>query len=176
MMIFALRMLGGILVLLAGVGGGYQYGRTLQMYLENLKELRRIIGMIQSELHYTQATLSDVFWRVSERTGEPYQGWLRHMRACILEYDAQTFEQIWVNSVEECLKSLPWTMEHQCLLGKLGSGLGQADVGSEVKTLQLCLEELDEEIEKYKEYSKNRIRLVRCISISAGLFLVIILM
>lgn len=78
-MVLFLKILGSILVICGCFLLGINIGQGMNKRLSELKELERIIGMLEGELRYRRNPLRQCFENISMRCSAPFAEWLNHI-------------------------------------------------------------------------------------------------
>lgn len=170
------RLVGSFLIIFATSCAGYIYAERQQAYIEHIRYLRYVSGLIKGELEYTGAPLHEIFRAVGERVKEPYRSWLLGTADAVQTRDESGFSRIWNRCVDSGLSDLELHAEHSILIKEAGVFLGQADSETIVHSMQLYLNRMDLEIEKLREGLASKKKLGKCLGIMGGIFLVIILL
>ena len=100
------RVLGSFLIITATTCGGLLYAAELKNYLEKLLYIRHVLYLIQGEMEYTNAPLSEVFGKICMRVKEPYRAWLKAMEHEVESRREQGFAKIWNRSIDKYLCDL----------------------------------------------------------------------
>ena len=170
------RVVGSILIIIATTGAGYMYGAELSRYLEKMRYLRYVAGLIRGEMEYTCAPLPEVFRETGRRVKEPYASWLRHLAEETDRREESAFARIWNRSIDRDLKELGMKSEHSILLKEMGTFLGQIDRETSDRSMQLYMNRMDLEIEKLREGRASRKKIGNCLGVMGGIFLVVVLL
>ena len=170
------RMIGAVLVVASTGGAGFLYGAWLKEYVETLLYLRHVIYLLKGELEYSGAPLQEVFGRTAAHVKEPYRRWLKVMERRVAQRNGETFQKIWLHSIDNTLTELHLKKIHIRQLKELGDCLGQMDHASENREFALYLERLELEIEKERTQIAVKGRIGNCLGVLGGMFLVILLL
>lgn len=170
------RLMGAVLVIASTSAAGFLYGTWLKEYVETLLYLRHVVCLLKEELEYSGAPLSEVCGNTAAHVREPYRKWLHAMQRQVEERDGETFQKIWVRSIESTLCELHLKKVHLQQLKELGECLGQADRTSESRKFARYLERLEQEIERERTQIAVKKRLGSCLGVMGGAFLVILLL
>ncbi len=114
---------------------GIYFGRLYRQRLEQLRELERIVNFIQGEIKYKHSILSDAFFNVSDRSKEPFKGWLFSLGEALVKNNHEEFFLIWENSLEYLKNySVLKDMDYKELLA-IGQAFSSADIDSQEKSI-----------------------------------------
>lgn len=132
------------------VCSGFAAGRTVQASYEvrtrQLRELKRAIALLVTDISCTRASLPVAFRRTSGVVGAPVASFLREC-ASAMEGGARDARSAWLAACEKCLHSLCFGPREREALCEIGAALGLASVEEQVKHLEYArrrLEELEE--------------------------------
>lgn len=170
------RAAGSVLIIVAGAGAGYMYGMELKRYYENIMYLRYVAGLILGEIKYTEAPLAEVFCSVASRIRQPYRAWLQGTAAAVEERDESELARIWNRCVDRYLKELGLKSEHSILVKEMGTFLGQLDMETFERSMQMYLNRMDLETERLRENLASKRKIGNCLGLMGGIFLVVILL
>ena len=70
------RLAGSILIIASAAGIGWLYGTELKNYLQKMRYIRYVAGLIKGELEYTGAPLAEIFRETGRRVKKPFSTWL----------------------------------------------------------------------------------------------------
>ena len=170
------RLAGSILIIASAAGIGWLYGTELKNYLQKMRYIRYVAGLIKGELEYTGAPLEEIFRETGRRVKKPFSTWLVRMASEIDEREESAFARIWNRGIDRDLRELNLKSEHSILLKELGTFLGQIDQETAGKSMQLYLNRLDLEIEKLREGLAAKRKIGNCLGVMGGIFLVVVLL
>ena len=157
-------------------GIGWRFGTELKNYLQQMRYIRYVAGLIKGELEYTGAPLAEVFRETGRRVKKPFSTWLVRMASEIDEREESAFARIWNRGIDRDLRELNLQSEHSILLKDLGTFLGQIDQETVGNSMQLYLNRLDLEIEKLREGLAAKRKIGNCLGVMGGIFLVVVLL
>lgn len=170
-----LQSAGGILVVVSACLLGWRASEDLEKEYRQLGELQKIISMLQGEIRYARAFLSEAFDSIARTAGEPYKGWMTVMYRSMDERESGSFAHIWEESAKECLACLSIGQAEKRRLYSLGKYLGNADTQMQLTHLKMYEEQLDTlRKEKYQSLQTKK-RLYRVLGAAGGIFLAILL-
>lgn len=169
------KAVGICLVLFSSSAIGFLLSGRLKERTEELETIRKFLLMLRGEIKYGRSTLAEAFGAIGKRLKEPYGRLLLDTAAAMEQMQGQTLAQIWEQCVSEALKESALTKEDREKLIHMGSQLGYLDTEMQLSTIELYLEQIQEEIRNAAESFKRNGRLYRTMGIMAGIFLVILM-
>lgn len=169
-----LKILGSLLVILGAAAWGASASGELRKRLEELEYLERIIWQINGEMSYTKAPLGEVFRRVEKRIREPYRSWLAGIRKEMEGRAGLDFGSLWEKRTGRDLKGTFLKKEDRDELAGLGHQMGYLDVRMQEETLSWYAGRLARERQELLAGLKEEQRILGCLSVAGGIFLVVL--
>ena len=154
---------------------GIMKAENMKRQLENMKELQRIISMIQSEIRYSQAFLGEIFENIGQGVREPFRSWLLEMSRQTNSFIGKSLGDIWQSSVEINLDAFGFPVYIFESLKQLGNQLGYADVQVQMRLMDLYQEHLERTIREMHDQVQTKVRLYHCLGVMSGLFVAVLL-
>lgn len=154
---------------------GIMKAENMKRQLENMKELQRIISMIQSEIRYSKAFLGEIFENIGQGVREPFRSWLLEMSRQTNSFTGKSLGDIWQSSVEINLDALGFPVYIFESMKQLGNQLGYADVQVQMRLLDLYQEHLERTIREMHDQVQTKVRLYHCLGVMSGLFVAVLL-
>lgn len=169
-----LKLCGIVLIIVSTTGIGFFVGNNMRLRLEELKELKKILGMLRGEIRYTGTPLYEAFGIIGKRTKGAYADFFMQTAEELEKLNGKSLRTIWgglkVKNKESHLAEKDWER-----LMQFGDNLGYLDKEMQLGTIELYLEQIETElVDGYANYNKNS-KLCQALGICSGLFLTIIL-
>ncbi len=164
-----LKILGSVIILGACSGIGFEKSHELQLHLRQLEELKRIFTLLRSELQYHKPVFAELFERVGRKTEGIWNTWMVTLAQELRMRQEGTFQEIWEQSIERCLKDTALKKEDREELLRLGTCLGCTE------SIDLYLAQLECRIQKTREENCTQKKLYQSMGVLGGIFLVIML-
>lgn len=169
------KLLGSILVVIAGGGIGFYVAHLFKYRLQELMELQRIIVLLQSEIRYNVTPLPEAFLNISRKTSMPFSIIFRNMGEELMELNGQSFLQIWKGGVGNIAEKTTLSLSDLRNLDTLGKSLGYLDKETQLNAIELYLEQMDFAINNLQSNLNKKMNLSRYLGFVGGMILVIIL-
>lgn len=170
-----MKLAGSVLVIAAASLLGIRAAMDLDRSYDEMKYIRQLLYMLESEIRYSKAFLTEAFLSLAGTVKEPYHTWLRKLCGQMEDRDGGTFDILWENTVRECLSDLQIPKREMDRLADLGRYLGTADTQVQIKHIELLDEQLDLAMKEMREELRGKKKLYRCLGVMGGLFLAILL-
>jgi len=170
-----LKLMGSMLVLLCSVGLGMAGAGELKAHCMELRLLKQAIYMLRGEVKYAKSTLPEAFGMLAVRVGPPFAGFFGNLEQELAWQQGRSFRDLWDEEIERSLGKSTLRREELEKLKRLGEGLGYLDLEMQLATIELYLEQLEEDISKAGQELHTKQKLYRSLGMAAGVFLVILL-
>ncbi len=170
-----IRILGAVLVVAASAGIGFSYSLRLGRRLEQLRQLERMTILLKGEISYGCAALPEALASIGRKMPEPFSRFLEEVADRLSGYPDKSFQQVFQEEVEGNLKQSALTAKDKGALMQMGAFLGYLDKDMQLRTIDLYLQELGQEIKATGESIPGKQKLSRSLGIMGGLFLVLLL-
>lgn len=169
--------LAGILLLMTGCCGlGINRVAEAKQRIRELREIRRMVIRIQSEMVYGKRALPEICLLFSQCMEEPYRTAFYSIFRELEENDGTDLSGIWKEQMEECMKNLPLWEEEKDILRNMPEYLGIMDEKQQAANIGQSLDFLSAHIARAEAGYENQARVTMSISVMAGIFLVILLL
>ena len=164
----------GALLIIAGCSGiGFSMAMNCRREQKALEDLSRALSHIASELEFRQMPLPDIFLKIGqEGTGCVYS--LFTVLGQALNRQVAPNAGCCLDVVLRNCQQIPATTA--CILKELGMGLGQYDIGGQLRNILSVKDRCDREINLLTNQKEERIRRYQTLGICTGAAIVILLL
>jgi stage III sporulation protein AB len=170
-----LKTAGSLLIILASTGIGFRLGNDMVQRIAELREIKKTILMLRGEIKYSGTNLPEAFFNIGRRMEGALKEFLLQVGQELKKMEGRSFQDIWKEKTEECLKDTRLKKQDIDLLKGLGENLGYLDKEMQIGTIDLYIEQLEGEIQNLTENVQTKTRLYRCLGIMGGLFITILI-
>lgn len=170
------KLCGVLLILTSSFGIGYRLSKELSKRIEELLILKKIILMLRGEIKYGNSPLGEAFETIGIRMKNPYHDFLIDTAHEMGQLEGNTFHEIWKKMKDKHLKYSSLTQKDIERLMSLGENLGYLDKEMQISTIELYLEQLEQEISEAKSNLKKNGRLYQCMGIMGGILITILIL
>ena len=169
--------LAGILLLMTGcIGLGINKVAEEKRRIRELREIRRIVQRMQSEMMYGKRTLPEICLLFSQCMREPYRSAFLEIFQRINENDGSSLERIWKERMNICMDTMPLREEEKEILRSLPEHQGILDETMQAVGVGQSLDVLEEHIRQAEAEYENKSKVIMSISVMTGLFITILLL
>lgn len=170
-----LKIIGCIVILAASSTAGFIYGESFKRRVIELRELQRIIHLLQSEIEYKCNPIPRALKDLSTKTTEPF--------SIIFKEISELLSKNEVESVYEAFKIIFNSNNHQTSLNKddinilldLSKSLGESDVSGQRKMFELSLESIKKQIILAEGLMYKNLKVYRYLGVTLGSMIIIML-
>ncbi len=170
-----LKIIGAVCIIISCTAIGFSLSYRVHGRYRELTELKKILYLLSGEIKFGSSTLEEAFQTVAERSGPPYDGFFSYLSEEMQKRSSVTLAEIWRSGLETKLKPARLSKGDREILLHVGNDMGCLDKETQLKTLALAGEQL-EDVRKslYIELPK-KMKLYNYLGILAGVFLTILL-
>lgn len=169
-----IRLMGAILLAVGAVLLGVSAARCTKSRVRDLQMLAEGLRAILRELSYRLAPLPELLCSAKEQTGERVQLFFSLCAQGAEHLNGRSFQTVWAQAAEASQMCLEWE-DWQCL-ESLGHVLGRYDCENQRRALDVSLNRLEERCREAAEQSQRLGKLYSALGVTAGAFLIILLM
>ena len=170
-----LKILGSILVLACSAGLGAAGSLDLKRHCMELRLLKQAVYMLRGEIRYSKAPLPEAFEALAKRIPAPFSDFFSHLAEELSRPGGKNLDVLWREEIDRSLKQSSLKKEEKEKLGHMGEGLGYLDLEMQLSTIELYLEQLEEDITLSQEEIRTKQKLYQSLGVAGGIFLVILL-
>ncbi len=170
-----LKIMGSVMVVLAGLGMGFFFSENLNCQNRQLKQLKKMVLLLRGEMNYHHTYLSKACCDVSGKTEEPFRSVLNYAAKQADKNTECSFAQIWEDATDRFLKQSALSTEQIQKIKELGTTMGYLDIETQNSGFRLFLEQLDMEIEENNERRKKDGKVYKYLGFMGGVIVVLII-
>ncbi|MDO4165857.1 MAG: stage III sporulation protein AB [Eubacteriales bacterium] len=165
----------GICLVMAGcIGIGWFFSGKALRRIHLLEEWESLLQLLYGEVEYAGNDLPELMHHMMEHSRYSKGFWSRIDRQ-LRQMDAGRLSHIWQRELNHSEWQILQTEERH-ILRELGETLGQTDRQTQLHAIRLFQQRLSNVLEKEKETYRGQARVYHVAGITAGCFLVILLL
>lgn len=174
-----LKCIGCLMVLTGCSGIGWYFSGLAKKRIRVMEELEGLLQRLYSEIEYAASDIPEIF-RSMEKESVYFRGfWERISDRMEKGYSTRLWE-IWreeISGKEMHCKGIRFLgQEELFIMQEIGRSLGQTDRQSQLHTLAIYQERLHKVLERVEQECHGQAKVYRVAGITAGCFLVILLL
>ena len=168
-----IRMVGAVLLTTGSTLLGLCAVRHMDRRVEDLRQLIMGLETITRELDYRLAPLPELLERAAEETGGRVARFFRLSAQGASHLNGRSFHTVWRQAAEAAQMRLE--QSDMALLEQLGGVLGRYDGESQHRALAAAVSRLEEQHTQAAEQCRRQGRVYSVLGLTAGAFLMILL-
>jgi stage III sporulation protein AB len=169
------KIIGCILVIASSTGMGFFFSSEMRGRIDDLKELRKLIGLLRGDIRYANSPLPEAISSITRRHSGRFDNFFNNVSVKLHELSGLTFSDIWKKATEVELANTSLTKKDKLQLIQFGESLGYLDKDMQMNTLDLYLSQLEDEITELTKSVKEKSYLYNSLGIMVGIFITIIM-
>lgn len=154
---------------------GFLKADELNERVKRLQEFKRMLMLLQGELRFHRATLSESFEAVSERVEEPFRSFLKETAERLNQRESGGFDAVFKEMSGKLLRSEGFLKEDGQLLELLRNSLGYLDLTMQTENLNLVIIQAEEAIKSAKEQQESKGKLYQTMGVTVGALLTLLI-
>mgnify|MGYP001624813905 FL=1 len=171
-----IKGIGMLLILLSGMGLGFSSVRRMRQRLSELKSMRRMALFLENEIACAHTLLPQALTRTGQKLDGGCAQFVKSLGRHLSCREGHSMEEIFREEAFQYQTQWDLTERDYRLLCQLGSCLGVESRKMQTEQLRLFQKELEIEIESLEKSMPARQKMYQSLGISAGVFLVILLL
>jgi len=174
---FGVKMLGSLLVLLAAAGLGTAKSMEYKGRIHSLGEMRRLFLLLDGEIRSSRTPVPDAFLHMSARMQEGYKEFLLELSEELKRMKGEQFRELWCRVLEGHFGNGQMNLKKEDveLLASFGDVFGYLDTQMQLDSIRFIQEQLLERMSSLAGNCTSQMRLAKLVGVSAGVFLVLLL-
>lgn len=152
---------------------GYFIGEGYKRRSQNLKEVQKVLLLLNNEIVYSNTTLPNALINVGNKVSEPISNIIIKMANMLEEGIIDSVYESFEKSYLENKEKLSLNFDDYKVIEDFFKTLGNSGISGQEKIFNLALENIDINYKEAKKMEKENIKLYRTLGISIGAMLAI---
>lgn len=169
-----MKTAGMILLVISCSGLGFHMAGLYGRRIAECVRIERFFGQLAGEIRFCQTPLCEALRAVSGEKTDSFSSFFARLAGRLEEGEGE-FGWLWEEELALYLRDSLLREEAE-LLFYLGRQLGNLDLEAQLKALNRFSEQWQEHIRELRGRQESKARLYRCLGVSAGVFLAILLL
>lgn len=171
-----MKVIGIAMIIASSTLIGFKFNENAKSRIEELKTIRNIVTMLKGEIKYNNATVSEALVRMAGRTYGNFNRFLLDMSESLNGNNQKSIDRMWSEKVKSNFSTSTYLNKNDIKeFAGLGRSIGRYDVESQMKSLDMFIEEITVKIEEEGQKAKSNGKLYKCMGIMAGIFIVLVI-
>lgn len=164
----------GILVIIGTQGFGYALCQDIQCRLYHNSQQKELLLYMVREISFLHRPIAEILESASELLDTPYNKFTQTVARRMGEGKGESLGTIWQEETDRLKNSRCYPKKSIQNLSKIGKYIGCEEDEMQVETLNIMRMELDEEIKRTRHERDEKGKLIRPLSLIAGIFCVVL--
>ena len=169
-----LKLMGALLLAGGAAAVGFSAAAGLNRRVRTLRVLLEALELIEREISFQLTPMDQLLERLSKRTPPPAGGFFACCRAGLEQLGERSLAQIWREALAQ--NSMGLAQQELDTLAGLGDLLGRYDGAGQQEALAQVRLQLAQDLRQAEKDREKRGRMYRVLGVTAGAFLVIVLL
>ena len=170
-----MKLLGIFLIFAGCCMAGIELEQRLKRQWKFLVQLREVLIYLEKEMAWHRTPLPEALLQGAVGRTASLEGLLTQASEAAQMRDGRTFEAIWKEALDARVPEWELSREKRCLAEEAASAVCAHDVVMQRTLLERCISHLEEAARESEAAYREKGKLYRRLSITAGVFFVILL-
>jgi len=170
-----IKLIGAVFILLATSWAGFESSKHLRERTKQLRQLKVALASLEAEIMYGHTPLDEAAQHLASQMTKPLS-WLFQSFAKKLKEGKLSVKEAWEESINDTWRYTALKQGEKEVLIQFGETLGQHDLLSQQKHIQLALVHLKREEEDAVDTERRYEKMMKSLGVLSGLLIIILLM
>lgn len=171
-----MKIVGALMVILSCTGIGLYFSMMTKGRVVELKALKKEMYFLRGDITYGSTPLPEAIELLSRRNTTSHLAcFFFHVALQLKKLEGRPFSEIWDEGINKNLEDSYLKEQDKEPLRRLGENLGFLDKDTQVKSIDLYIEILEQELEEAIRTEKEKTRLYNTLGVLSGVFLTVVL-
>lgn len=168
------KIVAGLFILIGTQGFGAALSQEIKCFLYHLNEQKQMLFYIIREISFLHKPMQEIFLSLSERLQKPYDVFLSAVAYRMDDGKGKSLSELWEEEVDKLEKNRCYPKKTFFYLRQMKRAFCCEEDEMQKESFSMLCEELEEEIHKIKKGKEEKDRLIRTLSLLAGILCIII--
>ncbi|MBE7022789.1 MAG: hypothetical protein E7414_06220 [Ruminococcaceae bacterium] len=169
-----IKLLGGVLVILACTLLGLQYAAKKQTAFRAVRELKEVILLLHRHISFCLEPLPELVHRLCREKEDAADSFLKRLQEELEGMEEVSFGCAWAQALTHFAEEKGVPAEALAPVQGLGEGLGSMDSETESARLAFCAEELERLLQEMKPALRQTEKTTKSLGVLSGILIVIL--
>lgn len=168
------KVIAGIFVLVGTQGFGIALSQEIKCILYHLNEQKQMLFYIMREISFLHRPMQEIFLSLSERLQKPYDDFVKSVAVKMDNGSGRSLPEIWDEEVTLLEKNRCYPNRNFQYLRRMRRCFCCEEDEMQKESFAMLCQELEEEMNKIKKSKEEKERLIRTLSLLAGILCIVI--
>ncbi|MHA6483787.1 stage III sporulation protein SpoIIIAB [Paenibacillus sp. strain BS8-2] len=170
-----IKLLGAILIIVAGTLIGFQQAARFAERPRQLRQLAHALQRLETEIGYGHTPLPEALERTAAASPMPISSMLRQAAEGVMASDGPSFQESWSQAIKAHWQDTSLKAGEQAVLLRLGTTLGISDKEDQMKHLKLALSQLKAEEDSARDDQARYEKMWKSLGVLLAVLIVILM-
>lgn len=170
-----IRIIGIILVMTSSTLAGLYLANIETFRKKDLKEMKKALIILLSEIEYTLTPLPQAMDNISKRVEEPISNIFSEFCENLNKKTGQGISEVWLEVLDKNKGNTYFENEDIEHLKSFGKTLGYLDTGFQINSISITIKYMEDKIEELNMTSLKNKKLYQSLGVLCGLLICIVL-
>ena len=168
------KIIAGLLILIGTQGFGMALSQEMKCFLYHLNEQKQMLFYMMREIDFLHRPMQEIFISLAERLQKPYDSFVRNVARKMEDGSGIGLQEIWDEEIDELKKNRCYDKKAFVYLRQMKRCFHCEEDEMQKEAFAMLSEELEEEMNKIKRGKEEKDRLIRTLSLLAGILCIVI--
>lgn len=170
-----LKWIGSTIILLSSTLIGFKLAEQVKERVLILQDFKTSLLMLQTEIQFTLTPLVEAFENVSSNMHGKVKSFFLYISNQLSERNGRTVEEIVYQGIQDLFTQVKLKKEDVEPILQLSKSIGGSDVEGQVRSIQLCIEYLEQRIRQASYEREKSEKMYQTLGVLSGISIVIVL-
>ncbi len=171
-----LKIVGSMLILTASVGGCLSYMNRFKEQERQLLIIKELLIILEKQLEYIRLPIAEIVEEMAKKAGAPFKLPLMEFTKELSKHRTEDVEALWKEILNNHKEEFCLSREEFGILLDIGRLLEPTDSRSQVASVELYKNRVDEKIQKIWAERGDKQKVYQSVCLLGGLVLIIVLL
>lgn len=168
------ELVAGMFVLIGAQGFGKALSQEMKCILYHMNEQKQMLFYIEREIAFIHRPMQEIFLSLSERLKKPYDSFLKRVSDKMEDGSGKGLSSIWKEEIDALYKNGGYPKKTFYYLSQMTRCFGCEEDEMQKQAFAMLSHEIGEELEKMRKEKAEKDRLIRTLSLLAGILCIVI--
>lgn len=168
------KIVAGMLVLIGTLGFGMALSQEMKCILYHMNEQKQMLFYIEREIAFLHRPMQEIFLALSGRLQKPYDSFVKRVAEQMDNGNGKGLSDIWETEIEELYKNKSYPKKTFFYLSQMKRCFCCEEDEMQKEAFAMLSFELEEEMDKMRKGKEEKDRLIRTLSLLAGVLCIVI--
>lgn len=168
------ELVAGMLVLIGAQGFGTALSQEMKCILYHMNEQKQMLFYIEREIAFIHRPMQEIFLSLSERLQKPYDSFLKRVAEKMEDGSGRGLSSIWKEEIDELYRHGGYPKKTFFYLSQMTRCFCCEEDEMQKEVFAMLSHEVGEELKKMRREKAEKDRLIRTLSLLAGILCIVI--